>query len=427
MRVARRWLAAAVVLAGLAACGGGGGAASGSEASAGPVGLEVVQASVMDRHEPKIKDARDVEAVGDATAAFALDLYRRVAAGRAGNVLVGPYSAWLALTMTSVGAAGVTSEELTKALRHPLDEARLLPAVNAMDRLLAHRADDEQVTLNVANRLWGQRGMTFKPEFLDALTEHFGAPLVAADFAGDPDAARKAINAWVSERTEQKIPELFAAGSIDSSTALTLVNAVYLDAPWEFPFDSSATSISTFIRADGSEVETPFMYYGEYLPTHVSDDLAVVELPYAGSSLSMVVMMPRGNFRVFEKGLDKAALDRILGKIEDGGIHLSMPKFSFSTHTSLIPALKAMGVRAAFGGADFSRMSDAGLVIGAVEHEAFIDVDEKGTEAAAATGVSMDASHGPDINVNRPFLFLIRDRSTNATLFVGRVLDPTAK
>lgn len=384
-------------------------------------------ASVRERAKPQIQDAKDVAAVGAATRRFALDLYRHVAAAQQGNALVGPYSAWLALTMTWAGAAGTTADELATALRFPLAEGRLLPAANALDRLLAHRADDDEVTLNVANRLWGQRGLQFRPEFLDAMTEHFGAPLVAADFGGDAERARREINAWVSGRTEKKIPELFPAGTIDASTALALVNAVHLDAPWEFPFDPTATRDSAFTRPDGTKVDVPFMSYDAFLPTHVTADLAAVELPYAGSSLSMVAIMPRKDFAGYEERFGDAELKRVLGKIKDGGIHLTMPKFKFSTHTSLIPGLQGMGVKTAFGGgADFSRMSDAGLFIDVIEHEAFIDVDEKGTEAAAATGVGMALSHGPTVNLNQPFLFVILDRATDATLFVGRVTDPSA-
>jgi serpin B len=428
MSSTRRWLAVLLAAAALAACGTDADQAALSEpVPSATDALEVVQAAVLERAEPQISDANDVGAVGVATRKFALDLYKRVAAEKKGNVLVGPYSAWLALTMTWAGAAGATADELAEALRFPLPEDRLLPAANALDRLLASRANDDKVTLNVANRLWGQKGVQFKPEFLDAMTKHFGAPLVAADFAGDPEGARKQINTWVAERTEGKIPELFPAGKIEPATVLALVNAVYLNAPWEFPFEPASTSDAAFTRRDGTKVTVPFMRYDEYLPTHVTADLAAVELPYAGSSLSMVAIMPRRDFAGYEKRFDDAELQRVLGKIKDGGIHLAMPKFTFSTHASLIPALKAMGVRSAFGpGADFSRMADIPLYIKEAEHEAFIDVDEEGTEAAAATGVAMVGSHGPTVDLNQPFLFVILDRTTNATLFVGRVTDPSA-
>lgn len=422
----QRWSVGAALglVAVLAACAGGEG--GGQSVDNGE--LPVVLAAVQQRVEPTIADARDVEAVGAATTRFAVELYRQVSKGLAGeNVVIGPYSAWLALAMASVGAAGTTAEEMVTALGFPLDEGRLLPAVNALDRGLAHRADDDAVKFTVANRLWGQQGTEFLAPFLDSLVTHFGAPLVAADFAGDAEAARAQINGWVDGRTENKIPELFPAGTLSESVRLALINAMYLDAPWEFAFDPAQTTTGTFTRADGSKVDVPFMQYDQYLPTAYSQEWQAVELPYEGGGLSMVVIVPR-DFNQFEAGLDSAKLERILGQIKDGGIHLSLPRFSFSTHSSLVQPLQGMGMRSAFGeGADFSRMiAGGGLYIDAVEHEAFIEVDESGTEAAAATGVSMAGSHGPTISVASPFLFLIRDKATDTTLFIGRVLDPLA-
>ena len=390
--------------------------------------LDVVLASVTERAEPVIGDGRDVGAVGSATAAFAVDLYHEIASAEPGNVIVGPYSAWLALAMTSVGAAGPTYDELATTLRFPLEEDRLLPAVNALDRTLTHRAADDAVRFAVANRLWGQRGARFRAAFLDAMVQHFGAPLVAADFESDPEAGRADINRWVADRTDEAIPELFPTAVLDSRTRLVLVNAVHLDAPWELAFDPDQTRSGRFTRTDGSAVTARMMHYDQYLPSAVDERWAAVELPYEGGGLSMVVVVPE-DFADFEAHLDGEVLQSILGRIEEGGIHLTLPRFTFSTHASLIEPLQAMGVTSAFdaGSADFGRMSgEGGLHIAAVEHEAFIEVDEDGTEAAASSGVAIAGSHGPTIDATRPFLFLIRDRATNAIVFMGRVLDPSA-
>ncbi|MDQ3462991.1 MAG: serpin family protein [Actinomycetota bacterium] len=430
MRSSGRRSLVVLVAAALVACGGGGSAPPGPDPAAASTDdhLDTVLASVTERAEPTIADARDVEGVADATAAFALDLYGEVAAAEEGNVIVGPYSAWLALAMTSVGAAGATYDELAAALRFPLDEERLLPAVNALDRTLTHRSADDAVRFAVANRLWGQRGAAFLAPFLDAMVEHFGAPVVAANFDTDPEAARVDINGWVGERTDGKIPELFPAGAVHPSTRLVLVNAVHLDAPWEFAFDPAQTRPGTFTRADGSTVETDLMSYDHYLPTATGEGWAAVELPYEGGGMSMVVVVP-DDLAAFEATLDDGTLDEVLGRITEGGVHLTLPRFSFSTHASLIPPLEAMGVSSAFdgGSADFTRMTEGGgLFVDAIEHEAFIEVDEDGTEAAAATGVDMVSSHGPTIDATRPFLFLIRDQATNTILFIGRVVDPSA-
>ena len=427
MRSSFRWLAPLIAAATLAACSGGGGANPAAGGAADDAHLDAQVASVTQRAEPTIADARDVGAVGDATAAFGLDLFQRVASVEDGNVIVGPYSAWLALAMTSAGASGSTYDELAAALRFPLEHERLLPAVNALDRTLTHHADDDTVTFRVANRLWGQRGTAFRGPFLDAMVEHFGAPLVVADFATDPESGRAEINGWVDRRTDGKIPELLPAGVIDATTALVLVNAVHLDAPWELAFDPHQTAPGPFTRADGSTVRTELMHYDQYLPTAIDPSWVAVELPYEGGGLSMVVVVPN-DYRAFEAGLDEAELEEILGRIRDGGVHLTLPRFSFSTHASLVGPLQAMGVASAFdpATADFSRMTDGDrLFVDAVEHEAFIDVSEEGTEAAASTGVAMAGSHGPTINATQPFLFLIRDRATDAILFMGRVLDPS--
>jgi serpin B len=392
-----------------------------------PPGLDVVQASVTERTKPTIADGKDITAVGDASSAFALDLYRRVTAGEKGNVVIGPYSAWLALAMTSVAAGGETREELAKVLRLPFPEERLLPALNALDRSIAERSKDSEVVYSVANRIWSQRGLPLKPEFLDEMVEHFGAPVVAADFAGAVEAARQEINGWVGEQTRGRIQQLFPPGVLTAKTVLTLVNAMYLDASWEFPFDPESTSTGAFTRGDGSKVDAEYMHYDQSLPTGFSDgEWQSVELPYAGGGLSMLVIVPQ-DMAAFSKKFDADLLAMVRKKTKDGGVHLSLPRFAFSTHASLVEPLKKMGLEATFGAADFSRMTDVeGLSVSAVEHEAFVEVDEAGTVAGAASGVAIEGSHGPTLDVDRPFLFVIQDKASHATLFVGRVLDPTA-
>ena len=427
MRLRYRPIAFVLLAVVMVACGTENPPSSGANSPAGADrDLNVLLASVTSRAEPQIADGRDVDAVGGATAAFALDLYRQ-AADTDGNLVLGPYSAWMALAMTTAGADGATRDELTSALHFPFEEDRVLPAINALDRLLTNRATDDAAHFNVANRLWGQQGLPFRASFLDDMVEHFGAPLVAADFRSDPERARVDINGWVGKRTAGKIPELFPADAIDANTALALVNAVHLDAPWEFAFDPEDTKRMPFTRPDGSAVDVEMMHFDEYLATDIHDEWLTVELPYRGSGLSMVVVVPN-DFPAFEAALDTARLDEVFGGLEEGGVHLALPLFSFKTHSPLIEPLRRLGVSSAFGsGADFGRMTDGGgLFVSAVEHEAFIKVDEEGTEAAAATGVGMALSHGPTIEANRPFMFFIRDRATNAIVFIGRVLDPTA-
>jgi serpin B len=204
------------------------------------------------------------------------------------------------------------------------------------------------------------------------------------------------------------------------------VNAVALDAPWEFPFDPAMTSDQPFTLPDGSPIEVPMMHYNEYLPSFAREGLFAVELPYGGGALSMVVIQP-DDLEAFESQLSAEALAQIVDSIEDGGIHLSIPKWTSRTHIQLNDVLRDLGMPTAFGAnADFSGMVEGGgLWLDQVEHEAFVEVDEEGTRAAAATGGEMAASHGPTVLVDRPYLYLIIDRGAKAILFIGRVLDPS--
>jgi serpin B len=439
-----------VVAAAAAACGDGGETAgppptTGAPGSSAPVGspssepstggagpatdpdgIPVLYGQATERDPATAADGRDVELAATGSRAFALDLYRTLAAGTAGDVVVGPASVSAALTMALAGAQGRTAEQLAGALHlDTIAGDRLHPALNALAQTLDARIGDDAVDYATASRAWGQEGLDFADDFLDTLTRFHGAPLAVADFSADPEGERAAINAWTAERTAGHVEELFPPGTISDLTRLVLVNAAHLDAPWEFAFDPAQTRDGLFHLPDGTVATVPFMHYDLYLPNAVSDEWAAVEIPYAGGALSMVVIVP-DDLAAFEADLDIEGLDRVLDQIDDAGIHLSLPRFSATYHTSLVEPLHALGVVDAFdpAAADFSGMGPAGLYVAAVEHEAFVVVDEEGTEAGAATGVAMADSHGPTITVDRPFLFLIQDRGTETILFMGRITDP---
>jgi serpin B len=291
---------------------------------------------------------------------------------------------------------------------------------NGLDLELGSRNSD--ILLRNANQAWLAPGFNPNPDYLDVLTRDYGAPLVGLDFPSDPDAARGVINQWVADVTEQKIPTLFPSGTISSQTVLVLTNAMYMDAPWKYQFDPAQTRPAPFTLIDGSSVMVETMGYDDFLPTAYGDGWQAVELPYRGDEVSMFVIVPE-NLLQFEAGLTAAVLDDILGEIQDGGIHLSFPRFTYKFHASLIEPLEALGLSSLFSAPDLSGIA-GGLSIEAIEHEAFIEVDEAGTRAAAATGVAVAESHGPTVDVNRPFLFFIVDKLTGTVLFLGRVLDP---
>jgi serpin B len=282
------------------------------------------------------------------------------------------------------------------------------------------------VTLALASRVWAQRGLPVEGNFLDLLTRHYGAPLAVTDFASDAERARAEINDWVAQATAGKIPELFPGGTIHSQTALALVSALYLHAPWKYKFNPQATQLRPFTRHDGVSTEVPTMHFDDFLPSGRGVDWQAVELPYRGDELSMVVIAPR-DLRALEARLTPETLEQMFKDIEPGGIHLSLPRWTFSFHTSLVPALKGLGLTSLFEGADLSGIAPGLVGVEHVEHEVFVKVDEEGTEAAAATGAAVPASHGPTVTVDRPFLFVIRDRLTGAILFLGRVTDPGSR
>jgi len=416
-----RLVALAVVMHALSGCGGEGGNAS-DPLSMRDRPASVVTGAVTARDTSPTVHGGDLTALVAGNTAFALDMFTTLGAAKpVENIALGPYSISQAMAMLYAGARGVTADEMQAALHFEVELPQFHPTFNGLDLELLSRNGD--ITLRIANQLWAQTGFDPMPEFLDVLTESYDAPLAVLDFAADPEAARGTINEWVEEATGDKIPMLFPGGTITSNTQLVLTNAMYLDAPWKYKFESSATRPQAFTLLDGSQVMVDTMHFDEFLPSGFGEGWQAVELPYRGDEVSMIAVVP-DDLAAFEAALTPARLDQILNAIEDGGIHLSLPRFTFSYHASLVDALRALGAPSLFDGADLSGIAGGGLFVSAIEHEAFIEVDEEGTRAAAATGVAVADSHGPTIAFDRPFLFFIVDRPTRTLLFLGRVVDP---
>jgi serpin B len=430
---------------GITACGGGDSAqprpsistpSSSSPSSSAPpestdpasLPLPLRFGSVTERSVDGGADGRNTTAAVESINEFAIDLYRAVVAEQDGNTIVSPYSATFALGMIYAGARGQTAAEIAQVLHaDDVDPANWHEGINAYDLTLDARTAGSPTEWNSANKVWTLPGLALRDEYLDVLTGAYGSPLAEVDFGGDAESARQLINGWIADETGDQVPELFPEGSFDHSTEMVLVNAVAMDAPWEFPFDPASTRPGQFTRADGTTVDVAMMHYDEYLPSLWTDNLQAVELPYGGGALSMVVIAPT-DLAAFEAGLTIDSLAAVIDQIRDGGIHLSLPKWSARTHVQMNGTLSSLGMPTAFeaGAADFSGMVDGGgLFLAQVEHEAVIEVDEHGTRAAAATGGVMAASHGPTIEINRPYLYVIRDRGAGTILFIGRVTDPT--
>ncbi|TNF22564.1 MAG: serpin family protein [Deltaproteobacteria bacterium] len=394
-------------------------------------------ASSLERDTSPDVPAADLAAVVAGNNAFALDLYGALAA-EDGNLIASPHSASVALAMTYAGAAGNTATEMASTLHFDLPAAQLHPAFDALDLALASRgegaqgADGEPFRLKVVNAAWGQTGYTFLPGFLDTLAVSYGAGVRLLDFFTAPDPSRLTINAWVSEQTEKRIPNLLPAGTITSDTKLVLTNAVYFNAAWALPFDPDHTADAAFVCADGETVTVPTMTQTESFRYAAGDGWSAIELAYDGGEVAMDIILP-DDLASFESGLDATEVDGILGQLVSSYVELHMPRFEYRLPTNLVPTLQSLGMSDAFVplAADFSGMNGRqDLYIGAVIHEAFVKVDEKGTEAAAATAVVMNDFGLPGepvvMRLDRPFVYFIRDVQTGAILFVGRVSDPSA-
>lgn len=350
------------------------------------------------------------------------------------NAMVSPWSIHAALTMAHLGARGATAEGLGAVLRTSAMGERALDAYNAVDNALRERRTNG-VILRSANAVFARRGLVFEQPYVDALAAHFPVGLSVLDFATRPDESRVAINRWVSAVTEDKIPELFDRDAIHSETRMVLVNATYFYGPWKSSFDAAQTRPSSFTLRDGTTVQLAKMNRSISARTVTADGWRAIEIPYANESLSMVVIVPsNGDVASLEVSLSDgrwADVNRSLDALPTSAVHLSLPKFRFAHQAQLAPRLAEMGASAAFSdSADFSGISrSAPMRIERVVHSAFVAVDEKGTEAAAATGITLGPTAIAPVrpfDVDRPFVFVIRDTPTGTPLFIGHVVDPRA-
>jgi len=368
--------------------------------------------------------------------AFALDLYQQLRTEK-GNLFYSPLSISEALAMTYAGARGETETQMAKALHFDLPQAQLHPAFNALDLALAQLGqgaagkDGKGFRLNISNALWSQSGESLAAPFLDTLGQNYGAGVHVVDFIGAAESSRTMINEWVAKKTEDKIKNLLPQGSISSDTRLVLTNTVYFNAAWQTPFETSNTKLASFTRGDSSKVEVQTMTGYQEMPYGEGADYAAVALPYDGNELSMVMILPpQGGLDAFEASLTPARLTTLLDTMGGRGVSITLPRFKVESSFSLADQLSKLGMTAAFSdAADFTGINPkGGLSIGSVVHKAFVDVDEAGTEAAAATAVTIGVTSAPEpaeIHLDHPYLFLIRDNKSGTILFLGRVEDPS--
>ncbi|QEH36340.1 Serpin (serine protease inhibitor) [Aquisphaera giovannonii] len=377
-----------------------------------------------------------MSSVVDGSNAFALDLYARLR-DKPGNLFFSPSSISTALAMTYAGARGDTAGQMARVLHFGDDRAALDRGYRALLEATRPAGDRPGFRLSVANRLWGQKDFRFLPDFLALTRDAYHAELGVVDFAAEPEPSRERINAWIEEQTEGKIKELLGTGTIDRLTRLVLTNAIYFKGDWAEPFKRDFTKEEPFHVTGDKTTRAPMMHKVHEFRTGAADGLKFVELPYGRGDLSAVVLLADqvDGLPAVEARLSAASLDRWLTVGAMRQVDLALPRFKVESEFSLADTLAAMGMPLAFDRrkADFSGMSSEDeLHISAVVHKAYVDLNEEGTEAAAATGVVMTlramARPAPPVvfHADHPFLFLIRDNRTKAVLFLGRVVNPAA-
>jgi serpin B len=372
-------------------------------------------------------------ATGAATASnrFGFDLYDELRKAP-GNLIFSPASAEVALAMASAGARGETLDDMARVLRvvHLGDAhtsfGNLLDSLNGRD-------GDSGVTIHLANRLWGQAGTAFRPEFLTVMKDRYRAPLGEVDFARAPAAAGAAINAWAALETHDRIRDIFPPEGPDPATRLVLANAVYFKGAWKLPFDTSATADEDF-AAPSAKVKVRMMHQHSWLSYAQVGGAQVVEMPYLGGFTMVVVLPDDPDGLQSIEGRVGGECDAWIAKLHQHEVDLKLPQWKTTSTFDLIPPLTALGMGRAFGrNANFSGMSDAALEIDQVLQKAFVESNEKGTEAAAVTVVMVDEETSgqwpPPIppavfHADHPFLYVIRDPATGVVLFIGRELDP---
>lgn len=384
--------------------------------------------------------AADLAALAAGNRSFAADLYAVLAGASDENLAFSPLGIRIALAMTYAGAEGTTAVQMADALRFGVFGDRLHAAYNALDQALEARnvefpagpdGVERKVELSVVNALWGQQGFSFGDPFLETLAAEYGAGMYLVDFMEATEGARTAINEWVATETNERIPELIGPGVLSDLTRLVLTNAVYLDATWASPFDPNRTEAADFTLLDGSVVSADLMRATLTVPYAEGEGWQAVELPYVGDELAMLVIVPdAGAFSAVEASVaDRLEASDLIPE----QVALALPRFEFRSQSGLLGPLRELGMVDALDAAlaDFSGMTgERDLFVSDILHEAFVAVDEQGTEAAAATAVVMDLRSAPAnpivLEIDRPFLFALRDRETGTVLFLGRVLDPTA-
>ena len=362
---------------------------------------------------------------------FALSLYAQLST-RAGNLFFSPFSLSTALAMTYAGARGQTAAQMATVLHFPANQQHLHSAFSTLGKDLHAESETQGYQLHVANALWGQKGYHFREDFLTTTKTYYGAGLNEVDFHTAAEEARQTINTWVEQQTKDKIKDLIPPGAVDAFTRLVLTNAVYFKGDWLSPFMKPLTQEEEFKVSSDRHITVPLMHQTGFFNYCERDTFQALELPSVGEKLSLVVLLPKKveGLTEFEQSLTTQNLTQWLPQLQRREVVVTLPKFKVTAEFTLNEVLSRMGMPLAFSAAaDFSGMSEKeAFNLSAVIHKAYVDVNEEGTEAAAATGIVMRATAlGPPpvtFRADHPFVFLIRDNGSGSILFLGRLVQP---
>jgi serpin B len=383
--------------------------------------------------QSRASEGTEMNALVEGNTAFAVQLYGQLRPTQ-GNLVLSPYSISSALAMTYAGARGNTARQMEQALHFDQTKTGLHELFARLDaELKAAQGSNE---LSIANSLWPQEKYHFRDEFLNLLKKNYGATVTPLNFERDAEQARVTINKWVDGRTRQKIGEIIGRGVLTSLTRMVLVNAIYFKGMWATPFPESATQPDKFFIKPDTTLTVPFMHKRGHFSYGEHDQMQLLALPYVGRQLEMVILLPRNREGIgqLESSLTPASLAAWTVGMRNQKVDVALPKFRMSSGFALAEVLRALSLVDAFDPerADFSGMDGRAhwLYISAALHKAYIDVNEKGTEAAAATAVAVNSmavriEEPPrEFRADHPFLFLIRDATTGSILFMGRVSEP---
>ena len=359
---------------------------------------------------------------------FALDIYGQLRT-KPGNLFFSPYSISTALAMTQAGARGDNAAEMARILRLPAKPHAAFGQLQAQVNAVQGKG---KVRLTVANALFPQATYKFKPAYIQLVTGQYAAGVEPLDFVQDTEGSRMHINRWVEKRTNDKIKNLIKPGLLDATTRMVLVNAIHFKGDWSSQFKPRSTREQPFHVSAQQRVNTPMMNQSTKAGLMQNADLQLLELPYIGNDVSMCILLPRkvDGLAALEGKLSAKQLNQWIGQARPMTVRVTLPKFKMTSEFRLRSVLEKLGMKLAFkpGAADFSGMDGTrNLSVYDVVHKAFVDVNEEGTEAAAATGVIVKTTSAvilPAFRADRPFLFLIRDKTTGSLLFFGRYTEP---